>query len=200
LKEFVGYKKVALVENKVVKQNRNLMLDASAIAKGYSCDVVANYFEKQGICDFMIEVGGEVVARGVNSRGDEWVIGITQPIEENSISAPTLQDCIYLGNGAMATSGNYRQFYYKDGKRYSHTINPKTGYPVEHGLLSATVLADDCMTADALATAFMVNGLDWSYSYVEGRPDLAAYFIYSDEKDSLQVKYTTSFEKYIIKK
>lgn len=200
LKELVGYEKVALVENKVVKQNRNLMLDASAIAKGYSCDVVANYFEKQGIDDFMIEVGGEVVARGVNSRGEEWVIGITQPREENSISTPTLQDCICLGNGAMATSGNYRQFYYKDGKRYSHTIDPITGYPVEHRLLSATVLADDCMTADALATAFMVKGLDWSYSYVEGRPNLAAYFIYSDEKDSLKVKYTTSFEKYLIKK
>lgn len=197
LKEFVGYQKVSLDANKIVKQNQNLMLDASAIAKGYSCDVVANYFIENGISDFMIEIGGEVVTRGINSRGEKWVIGITQPREDNSINAPTLQDCINLGNGAMATSGNYRQFYYKEGRRYSHTINPQTGYPVEHSLLSATVLADDCMTADALATAFMVKGLDWSYSFVEGNPNLAAYFIYSDKQDSLKVKYTPSFEKYL---
>lgn len=197
LKQFVGYEKVLLQDNRIIKQSSNLMLDASAIAKGYSCDVVADYLIKSGITDFMIEVGGEIVTKGLNKQGEEWVIGITQPVENNSVVTPILQDCILLGNGAMATSGNYRQFYYKDGKRYSHTINPKSGYPVEHSLLSVTVLADDCMTADALATAFMVKGLDWSYSFVENRPDLAAYFIYSNENDSLCVKYTPSFEKYL---
>ena len=197
LKQLVGYEKVLLQDNRIIKQSPNLMLDASAIAKGYSCDVVADYLIKSGITDFMIEVGGEIVTKGLNKQGEEWVIGITQPVENNSVVTPILQDCILLGNGAMATSGNYRQFYYKDGKRYSHTINPKSGYPVEHSLLSVTVLADDCMTADALATAFMVKGLDWSYSFVENRPDLAAYFIYSNENDSLCVKYTPSFEKYL---
>ena len=199
LRQFVGYQKVVLRKNRIIKENPGVMLDCSAIAKGYSCDVVANYFREQGISDYMIEVGGEIVTQGLNSRGKEWVIGITQPSDENSVLSPDLQERIVLGNGAMATSGNYRQFYYKDGHRYAHTINPVTGYPVEHSLLSVTVLADDCMTADALATAFMVMGLDSALTFVENRSDLAAYFIYSDENDDFKVIYTPSFENHLIK-
>lgn len=189
------------------------MLDAAAIAKGYSCDVVANFLQKQGIVNYKVEIGGELVAKGLNPRGLKWKIGITKPSEDNSLTSPELQEIVEFTDCGMATSGNYRQFYYKDGKRFSHTINPHTGYPAEQSLLSATVIADDCMTADAFATAFMVMGLDSAYQLAASRDDLAAFFIYAAEgeatgdaetdvesdKVQMLVKYTPSFEKYLKK-
>lgn len=185
----VGYQKVELKNGYVEKSDKEIMLDASAIAKGYSCDVVAQFLRSKGCKNYMVEIGGEIVTRGVNVKGEPWSIGITQPTEENSLDNPTLQAKVVLGDIGTATSGNYRQFYYKDGKRYSHTIDPHTGYPVEHNLLSATVFASDCMTADALATAFMVMGLEKACDFVNQQVlPVTAYFIYSDEEDHLRTK------------
>ena len=185
----VGYDKVRLENGRIVKSDTAVMLDASAIAKGYSCDIVANFLASKGCKNYMVEIGGEVVTHGVNPQGQPWRIGITQPTDNNSVDKPTLQAKVSLGDIGTATSGNYRQFYYKDGKRFSHTINPHTGYPVEHNLLSATVFASDCMTADALATAFMVMGLDKACEFVEKQIlPVTAYFIYTDQDDHMRTK------------
>ena len=185
----VGYHKVKIKNGYIKKSDSDIMLDASAIAKGYACDIVAQLLQSKGCVNYMVEIGGEVVTHGVNPQGEPWRIDITQPSDSNAVDNPTLQARVSLGDIGTATSGNYRQFYYKDGKRYSHTIDPHTGYPVEHNLLSATVFASDCMTADALATAFMVMGLDKACEFVENQVlPVTAYFIYTDTDDHMRTK------------
>lgn len=185
--QHVGYDKVKLENGRIVKADTSIMLDAAAIAKGYSCDVIAQFLQSKGCKNYMVEIGGEVVTHGVNPQGELWRIGITKPTEDNDVDNPELQASVSIGDIGTATSGNYRQFYYKDGKRYSHTVDPHTGYPVEHNLLSATVFAKDCMTADALATAFMVMGLGKAKEYVEQqKSEVTAYFIFADEDNHIQ--------------
>lgn len=163
--------------------NSNIKIDFNAIAQGYSVDVLAAFLEKQGVKNYMIEVGGEVIAKGKNDRGTFWKLGIDKPTDINA--EHQLQAIIELKNRALATSGNYRKFYEKDGIRYSHTIDPKTGYPVQHSLLSATVLAPDCASADAYATAFMVMGVEKTKKFLKEHPELKldAYLIYSEKKN-----------------
>jgi thiamine biosynthesis lipoprotein len=199
IREFVGYDKVQLVDGRIVKSDPRLMLDASAIAKGYACDVVAQFLASRGIKDYMVEIGGEVMTEGYNPSGKEWRIGINKPIEDASASTGEIEAVVKLHDQGMATSGNYRNFYYKDGKRFAHTIDPKTGYPVEHTLLSATVIAKDCMTADAYATAFMVMGLERSIALADSIPGLDAFFIYSDSLQQDAVMMTKGFGEYIVK-
>lgn len=183
----IGYQKVQLKDGKVIKTDPLIQLDASAIAKGYSCDVVANFLKEHGSENFMVEIGGEIVTHGHNPKGEAWHIGITKPTDDNDVFNPELQAEVAIEEMGMATSGNYRQFYYKEGKRYSHTVNPHTGYPVEHKLLSATVFAENCMTADALATSFMVMGLEKAVEFVEQqKTSISAYFIYTDENDQMK--------------
>lgn len=189
IRSHIGYEKVQMVADKIIKADTAIQLDASAIAKGYSCDVVANLLKSHGCQNFMVEIGGEIVAQGKNPSGKTWCIGITKPTDDNDVFNPELQAQVEIENMGMATSGNYRQFYYKEGKRYSHTVNPHTGYPVEHNLLSATVFAQDCMTADALATSFMVMGVEKACEFVEQqRLPVSAYFIYTDENDVMRSK------------
>lgn len=161
----------------------HFQLDFSAIAKGYGCDVIARLLRHHSIQNFMVEIGGEVVCHGKNPDGELWHIGISKPSED---SFQDLQTIIELGEGAIATSGNYRQFYYQDGKLRAHTIDPRTGCPVSHSLLSATVLASDCATADAYATAFMVVGLERSKELIKEN-HLKAFLIYSDENNAYAV-------------
>ena len=194
LLEFVGYQKVKLVNGKVVKQDPRIMLDCSSIAKGYGVDKVGQFLAKKGIRNFMVEIGGEVVVQGVSPRKSAWKIGISKPIEDSTAVHTELEDIITLENEGMATSGNYRNFYYKDGKRYAHTINPHTGYPVEHSLLSATVISSSCTIADAYATSFMVMGYEKAVKFVESHPGLSAYFIYSGENGENQVYYTPTLK------
>ncbi len=185
----IGYEKVRLENGRIRKEDDAMQLDASAIAKGYSCDVVANLLRAHGYENFMVEIGGEIVAQGKNPKGEAWVIGITKPTDDNDVFSPELQAHVEIQDMGMATSGNYRQFYYKDGKRYSHTVDPHTGYPVEHKLLSATVFAEDCMTADAFATSFMVMGLEKACDLIEQKSlPISAYFIYTDEEDIMRSK------------
>lgn len=163
---------------------RNQM-DFSAIAKGYGCDVVARLLESHGIHNYMVEIGGEVVVSGVNAKGDDWHIGITKPTDDSLTVEGEMQTVLRITDRAMATSGNYRNFYYQGGRKYAHTIDPRTGYPVQHSLLSATVLAENCATADAYATSFMVLGVEGAKAVLARHPELMAYLIYTDEKGQL---------------
>ena len=197
LLDITGYTKVALSnEGKVVKQDKRMMLSCSAVAKGYAVDVIAQFLAKKGIKNFMVEIGGEIVAQGENPKKDLWRIGINKPVDDLSINQE-LQTVLSVTGVGIATSGNYRNFYYKDGKKYAHTIDPRTGYPVQHNILSATVIAKDCMSADAYATAFMVMGLEEAERFANAHPDIDACFIYTDEKGELQTYYTKGMERFI---
>lgn len=197
LQQFTGFAKVALQNEIIKKQDSSIMLDVNAIAKGFSVDKTARYLEGKTINNYMVEIGGEVRVKGKNSSGEAWRIGIDRPIEDPEARKRELKTVVSLKNGALATSGNYRRFYVEDGTKYSHTINPKTGFPVRHNLLSASVYANDCMTADAYATAFMVMGLEKSQSMVRQNPELEAYFIYADENGDEQVIATDAFKQKI---
>lgn len=194
LLQIVGYKKVRLEDNRIFKQDRRMMLDCSAIAKGYGVDVVARYLRSLGIRNFMVEIGGEVVTSGVNPQRLPWRVGVVKPSEDSLNVNNELQTILNVTDKAMATSGNYRNFYYKNGKRFAHTIDPKTGSPVQHSLLSATVLADECAVADAYATSFMVMGLERAKKLLERHPELMVYLIYDDGKDSLAVWFSPSLQ------
>ena len=194
LLQIVGYKKVRLEDNRIIKQDRRMMLDCSAIAKGYGVDVVARYLRSQGVQNFMVEIGGEVVTSGVNPQRLPWRVGVVKPSEDSLNVNNELQTILNVTDKAMATSGNYRNFYYKNGKRFAHTIDPKTGSPVQHSLLSATVLADECAVADAYATSFMVMGLERAKKLLERHPELMVYLIYDDGKDSLAVWFSPSLQ------
>ena len=180
LRSIVGYGKVSLVDGRVVKKDPRIMLDCSAIAKGYGSDVVAAFLQSRGVKNFMVEIGGEIVTQGVNPKRLPWRIGVTKPTEDPLNVEHELQTTLNVTDIAMATSGNYRNFYYKGNKRYAHTIDPHTGYPVQHNILSATVLAKTCMVADAYATSFMVMGLDGAKEVLQRHPELMAYLIYDD--------------------
>ena len=195
LRAIVGFHKVALKDGFVSKENPNTMLDCSAIAKGYGTDIVARYLKKKGIQNFMVEIGGEIVVSGNSEKQVPWRIGINKPTDDSLNTNQELQDVVNVSDIAMATSGNYRNFYYKNGKKYAHTIDPKTGYPVQHNILSATVLAKNCATADAYATSFMVMGLDGAKKVLEKHPELCAYLIYADNKGSNKIWYSPSMKK-----
>lgn len=180
LMQYVGFDRVYLYAKVIRKDNPNIMIDCSAIAKGYGSDVVASCLRKHGIKNFMVEIGGEVVTAGHNPKNKKWQIGVEKPVDDTLATKSELQTVIEFSDGAMATSGNYRNFYYKDGKKYAHTIDPATGYPVQHNILSATVMAKTCARADAYATAFMVMGLEKAKKVIARNDDLKAYIIYDD--------------------
>lgn len=194
IKGIVGFEKVNYQDGKVLKQDPRITLDCSAIAKGYGCDMVARLFRQKDIKNFMIEIGGEVVTSGISEKRIPWKIGVTKPTDDSLNTNQELQTVLNITDMAMATSGNYRNFYYKNGKKYAHTINPKTGYPVQHNILSATVLAPNCATADAYATSFMVLGMEKAKQILEKHPELMAYFIYSDPKGRNAVWYSPSMK------
>lgn len=180
---YVGFGKLSYNKASVTKEVPEVKLNFSAIAKGQAIDVVADYLTSVGINDFMVEIGGEVRAKGKNVEGNFWTIGIEVP-DESRIGG--YFDAIYLKNQGMAASGNYRNFrVLEDGRKVAHTIDPKTGFPKMQTLLSATVLAPSCMLADGYATACMVLGLEESIKLIEEDPTLEAYFIYADEEGEL---------------
>ena len=188
-----GYQNVSLVDGMVRKEIPEIELDPNAIAKGLGVDVVAAFLWEKGCRDFMVEIGGEVSVRGRNPRGLPWSIGIDKPVDEFSLQGRQLQQVVRLRDRAMATSGNYRNHYVKDGKKYAHTIDPKTGYPVEHNLLWASVLASDCMRPNAYATAFMVMGVEKSIEMVEANPAIEAFLIYDDDEGRRQTWASAGF-------
>jgi len=195
LLKLTGYSKVSLVNGKVMKKDTAMMLDMSAIAKGFTCDIIGHFLAGKGCLNYLVEIGGEVVAKGLNPKGEIWNIGISRPDENSFISNENLQTVCSLNNRAMATSGNYRNFYIENGKKFAHEIDPKTGYPVQHNLLSATVIADDCMTADAWATAFMILGLEKSVEIHKKIPEIEVYFIYSDDSGFDKIYMSDNFKE-----
>lgn len=198
LLQFVGMDKIRIENRKIIKEKAGMMLDVNAIAQGYAVDVIAGLLESKGMSNYLVEIGGEVRTRGINPRGQTWTVGIDKPIDGLQIPGIQMQAVIRLKNRSLATSGNYRRFYIRDGVKYSHTIDPLSGYPVRHNLLSATVLADECMIADGFATAFMVLGIEKSKQLLEQRNDLDAYLIYTDETGQYKVFYTNGIKKLLL--
>ncbi len=199
LRSFVGMEQLTFDDaNSVLKKNdQRMMLDFSAVAKGYGCDCVAELLRNRGVKNFMVEIGGEVVTQGISPTRVPWRIGVTKPVEDTIQTSQDLQTILNVTDKAMATSGNYRNFYYSDGRKFTHTIDPRTGYPVQHSLLSATVLADDCATADAYATSFMVMGLEPAKALLERHQELKAYLIYSGAQGRYAVWCSPSLKESI---
>lgn len=194
---YVGFHKVHLVNHRIIKDDNRILLDASALAQGLSADLIAELFEKHGCENYMIDIGGEIACKGVNPSGKLWQIGIDKPVDDPENSNTELQTIISVSNVGLTTSGNYRQFYIKGGKKYAHTINPQTGYPVDHNLLSATVIAPTSMQADAYATAFMVLGVDSSLSLCRRLKNIDCYLVFTGADGNYQVAMTDGFKKYL---
>ena len=186
LREFVGFDKVQLIDHHVMKSDPRIQLDGGAVAKGQSCDMIAAVLRRHGCENYLVDIGGEVVAHGINDKGQPWHIGITKPNINNEGAQEELQEILAVSDICMATSGNYRNFYYDGSVRRSHTIDPRTGYPVQHSLLSATVVSSSCMRADALATACMVLGAEDALDLIIRAEDAACYLIVA-QSDSLTI-------------
>lgn len=186
--QLVGYQKVKIIDNKVVKENPNMTLDFNAVAQGYTADLIGKFLESKGIYNYLVDVGGEIMARGTKPNGDEWTIGIEKPAE-NYDSERSVQITIQLKDKGIVTSGNYRKYVEKDGVRYSHSIDPKTGYPVEQNLLSATVIADNAAWADCLATICMLVGKEKASKLLENQDGVEAYFIFVDDDGKICVEH-----------
>jgi len=198
LKILTGYHKVTIENGKVIKENPNMKLDMNALCDGYFCDLICEFLKQKGCKNYMAEIGGEVKACGKNEKGNIWTIGINKPLEEKEFISNELQAKVHIENKALATSGNYRNFYVEDGKKYAHTIDPKTGYPVQHSLLSATVIADNGMTADGFATTFMVLGIEKSIELSKQIPKMEVYFIYTDESGNNKVYMSDNFKQHLV--
>lgn len=197
--QLVGMSKIKLEGDRLVKENPGITIDVNAIAQGYSVDIIAEYFESLGITDYMVEIGGEIKAIGKNPKGEKWKIGVDRPEYGNFIPGADMQVILEISGKSLATSGNYRKFYEEDGIKYSHSINPETGMPVRHEVLSTTIIMDKCINADAYATACMVLGLEKSKKMIESVKGLEAYIIYADEAGLYQVYYTKGFKPFIYK-
>lgn len=191
----IDFKAISFDDKQVKKMKAGMYLDFSAIAKGYGVDVVADFLKAKGIENMLVEIGGELVAKGTNEKGELWKVGINRPEEIGG--SDEIFSIIALDNRALATSGNYRNYYEVDGLKISHTIDPSTGRPVRHGLLSATVLAKDCMTADALATAMMVMGTEKAIALQEKQQDFEIYLIYNDGEGGLKSYASPGLKPYL---
>ncbi|NLZ94979.1 MAG: FAD:protein FMN transferase [Bacteroidales bacterium] len=198
MKAFVGYEKIRIEDGIVVKDDARVQINTSAIAKGYSSDIVADVLKSFGITNYMVEIGGEIAMSGTNEKGHCWRIGIDKPTDDSLAMQRELQLVLSICDKAVATSGNYRNYYMKDGVKYSHTIDPQTGYPSEKDILSATIVADDCMTADAYATAFMALGVEKSVEVAKTITGLDYYFIYTKPDGEIDVLFSDNFQQFMV--
>lgn len=198
--QYIGYQKVKIVNNHLVKADPHIQIDLNAIAQGYSVDVVADYFDRLGIKNYSIEIGGETLSKGVNEYGDAWRIGVEKPIENTDILDRQVELIVGIKNEkkAIATSGNYRKFHIENGVKFTHTINPKTGFPARDSLVSVSIMSDNCTTADGYATACMVSGFEKAKKLVESHPELEAFFIYFDKNGNYKFYITPGFKKHVI--
>lgn len=197
IKEFVGFEYINFNTQGVVKEKEKVSLDFNAIAQGYSIDVVFDFLKSSGVENMMVELGGELRVKGTNENEDLWAIGIDDPKTERGQQAKRVA-IIKLDNEAISTSGNYRKFFVHEGKKYGHSINPKTGYPIQRDIISSTVVAPTCMEADAWSTAFMVTGLQKAKEILKTQSHLKAFFIYEDQKGDLQQFNTENLGENII--
>lgn len=195
LLQYVGFSYVAYDNTELVKDQAGVQLDFSAIAKGYAVDELGRFLESRGVRDYMVEIGGEVRARGKNEKGEFWNLGINLPNEDAALE--DLIATVRLPNLSLATSGNYRNYYEIDGVKYSHTINPFTGFPERNNLLSASIFFEDCMTADALATTCMVMGYEKAVEFIDGIPGAEAYFVYGNSDGKIKTNMTEGLKSLI---
>jgi FAD:protein FMN transferase len=196
LLKLVGMDKVKIENGKLVKTDPGINLDFNAIAQGYSVDIVSDYFTGKGIKSYLVEIGGEVRVKG-DKQGVLWRIGIDRPSDDNNLPGNDLQAVINLKDRSLATSGNYRKFYVENGIKYSHTIDPRTGYPAKNQLLSATIIADECATADGIATACMVIGKDKTIEFLGLHPEYDAFLVFSDENGDYQTWTSENLKRFI---
>lgn len=196
--QYTGYADLSLVGNRVMMPD-GFEIDFNAIAQGYTVDVLADFLAKKGVENYMVEVGGEVRTRGKNIRGNDWVIGIDKPADEID-EEDRFQVIVALRNRSLATSGNYRKFWVdqETGMRYAHTIDPQTGMPARNTLLSVSVLAPNCMDADAYATAFMAMGLEKAWEFVNNKSGLEAYFVSAGDDEGWKVRMTPGFKEAVV--
>jgi len=198
LKQFVGYQKIRLEGNRVIKEDPRIQLNCSAIAKGYASDVIASMLERNGVKNYMVEIGGEVTLKGVNDKGQAWRVGIRKPEETTAGKSVTIEEVVQLNKkGGVATSGDYQNFYIKNGKKFAHTINPVTGYPAEQNILSCTIVAEDCMTADGYATALMVLGMQEAVRIADTLNEFEYFLIYIDDNGNHKIRYSDGMIKYL---
>ena len=195
--EIVGFDKVYLQNDMILKPKR-MLLDFNSIAQGFTVDLISQMLEQKKIKNYLVEVGGEIKSRGKNIQNKVWTVGVDKPIEQINYD-DRFQFVVELDNKSLATSGNYRKYIIEDGIKYSHVINPITGFPAKNNLLSVTVIHNDCMIADAYATAFMVMGLEKSKNFLKDNKDLEAYLVFSADGKALNTYVTENFEKSIVK-
>ena len=193
---YVGFDKISLIADSLVLP-KGMRLDFNAIAQGYTVDVIAQFLQAQGDSNYLIEVGGELLAKGKNADGNIWRVGVDKP-SENINKNERFQFILDLEDKALATSGNYRKFYEKDGVKYAHTINPFTGFPTQNRLLSVTVIHDNCMLADAYATAFMVMGVRRSKQFVKSHPEIEIYLVYTNKNREWNTFISADLQKRIV--
>jgi thiamine biosynthesis lipoprotein len=198
LKGLVDYRTVRLEEGRIVKEKPDIQFDFNAIAQGYAVDLLGEFLQNRGIEDFLVDIGGEVLGKGAKPDGSAWIVGIENPAAD-SLSERSINTMVRLSNMAVSTSGSYRKYRIENGQRYSHTIDPFTGYPVKHNLLSVTVLADNCAIADAYATSFMVMGFEKAKDFIARNPGLEAFFIVATGEETYDTYATEGFEKIIVK-
>ena len=196
IRQLVDFKKIEIIDNKIVKAKPNMTLDFNAVAQGYTADLIGTFLEEKGVTNYLVDVGGEIMARGGKPNGENWIIGIEKP-SENYDSERNVQLKITLKDKGIVTSGNYRKYIEKDGVRYSHSIDPKTGYPVPQNLLSATVIADNAAWADCLASICMIVGKDKALQMLEDSADIEGYLIFVDEDGTIKTTSTSGFKEYI---
>jgi len=194
---YIGYEKVRLKDHKVIKDDPRILIDANSIAQGYSSDIIAKLLQDNKCQNYMVEIGGEIVCKGLNDKGQKWRIGIDKAIDDSTSTTDELQTIISITDCAVTTAGGYRKFYIKDGKKYSHIINPHTGRPIDNNMLSVTVVAPTGIMADAYDTPFMVLGVDSCLKICKRTPGLECYLIYSDNKGKNKIIYTKGFKKYL---
>ena len=193
--EFVDYHKVSIIDGKLVKEDERISLDFNAIAQGYTSDAIAHFLDMQGVENYLVDVGGEIMARGHKPDKSKWVVGIEKPADSFD-SEQIVQTRIELVDKSLVTSGNYRKYVEREGKRYSHTIDPRTGMSVTHNLLSATVLAENATRADALASICMIMGMEQSLQLINSLDGVEAFYIYADENDQIQTYATEGFKTF----
>jgi len=196
--KFVGFNLIQLKGNTIVKKDTRVALDFNAFAQGYSVDVISEYLNSKGITSYVVEIGGEVFAKGKMNNGTNWVIGIEKPIDNKSSGNPFVMN-IKLDGLAIATSGNYRKFTIENGIKYAHHIDPKTGYPTKNNLLSVSIISKQCITSDAYATGVLVMGLEKAKLFLEKHKELEALLIYSDENGEYQFYETPNLKELLCK-
>jgi len=196
LLKLVGMNKISLVNGKLIKSDPRMSLDFNAIAQGFSVDIICRFFDSLGIKNYLVEIGGEVRAKG-NKAGNLWRIGIDKPEDGNMTPGQSLQAIIKISDKAIATSGNYRKFYVEDGIKYSHHVDPRTGYTTKNTLLSISIIADECAMADGVATGCLVMGKEMAMEFLELHPEFEAFMVYSDEGGNFKTWTSEKLKSYL---